>query len=130
MRFLLDTNAVIWLIQDSPRLGKIARQRLADADNQVAVSYFSILEMKLKAVAGKLRFHHGIIDDLAAMQVDFILPDRASVEHFRIYDSRNKDPFDNLLITVALQERYALLTCDDALLKLAIPGVKVIDSRT
>jgi len=38
MRLMLDTHVLLWWLQDSPRLGQMARSLIADPDHQLMVS--------------------------------------------------------------------------------------------
>lgn len=53
MRLLLDTNILIWWLQDNPKLSKLARSRIVEA-SEVFVSSASIWEAAIKASLGKL----------------------------------------------------------------------------
>src|SRR5690606_30758805 len=50
---LLDTNALLWILHDSPRLGSRARKALLDTP-RILVSEISLLEIAVKTSVGKL----------------------------------------------------------------------------
>lgn len=54
MNLLLDTNALIWLMDASPNLSRTAVQLLADPTNGLYLSMASIWEMGIKCGLGKL----------------------------------------------------------------------------
>lgn len=53
MRLLLDTHIYLWAVTDNPKLTKVARKIITEAD-EVFVSSASIWEASIKAGLGKL----------------------------------------------------------------------------
>lgn len=128
-RLLLDTHVVVWLFQDRSRIGREATALLADAGNEVAVSYFSVMEIVFKAGAGKTHYDDVIFDDLAKVNIAILMPDRKVLESYRIYKEQNRDPFDNLLITTAILKNHTLLTADRKILATRAVGLRVLDAH-
>lgn len=54
MRFLLDTHALLWWLNDDDRLGGHMRGLIADPENDVLVSVVSLWEITVKLRIGKL----------------------------------------------------------------------------
>ena len=111
MRLLLDTQVALWWLSASPRLSKSSRALMAASASIVSVA--SIWEVAIKHRIGKLpvspaRFRDEIRD--AGMTV---LP--VSDEHV-VADSPlpalHTDPFDRLLVAIAVAEQVPLLTAD------------------
>lgn len=117
---LLDTNALIWLVHDSPRLGDASRQ-LIDGAPRVHYSSVSVAEISIKNMLGRMPLPGG-----AAFPAIFSasglreLPLRS--EHastlLEFDELVRHDPFDRLLLAQAKHERFALLTSDSTLLGL------------
>ena len=63
MRLLLDTHALIWWLEDSPRLGRRAYEAITEPGNPVLVSAVTAWEIATKYRIGKL-------PDAAALAVD------------------------------------------------------------
>lgn len=117
---LLDTNVLIWLVHDSPRLGPVSRD-LIDDNRRVHYSSVSVTEISIKHMLGKMPLPGGarfpeifsksgltelpLRTDHAAALLDF----GTLVRH---------DPFDRMLLAQAKQERLTLLTSDSTLLAL------------
>ena len=116
MKLLLDTQVFIWLINDDVRLGKQATKLLYDPHNHLSLSYFSIFEMTIKASIGKIAFDPNVIDDLAKMDIELLLPNDTTLRKYKIFNMHNKDPFDNALMGVALDCRLVLITSDAKIL--------------
>ena len=54
MALLLDTNALLWYLQDSPSLSLVAKNAIDAAGLDVVVSTASIWEISIKIQTGKL----------------------------------------------------------------------------
>ena len=124
-RLLLDAQTLLWWDMGSPALGKNARRIIENAD-AVHVSAASEWELAIKAALGRLVLPRSILE--AVMDAGFE-PLAISFEHaqfVRNLRAIHKDPFDRLLVAVALVEGLALVTSDEVL---AQYPVNVIDSR-
>ena len=113
MKFLLDTHALIWALEDDARLGDALRDAITDPENQVLVSIVSLWEIAVKARIGKLR---GDVETIAraATNAGFTLLG-ISVPHLatlRALPAHHNDPFVHLLIAQAVTED-AVLVSDD-----------------
>jgi len=125
-RFLLDTHVFIWLINGEGGIGPNCLSAIIDPENEVYVSYFSLFEIIIKAQTGKASFSSAIIDRLQEVNVELLMPDTALLHHYRIFNERNKDPFDNVLLTTALYHDLTLLTNDHKML--AVQGVNMLEA--
>lgn len=54
MRYLLDTQILIWHLQGNPKLKPFLRAIIEASDNTILVSQFSLMEMSVKLKLGKL----------------------------------------------------------------------------
>ena len=108
---LLDTHALLWWLEDDPRLGAGARQTIAEAD--IAVSIVTFWEIAVKHGLGKL----AIAPEPVAHAVDrsgFAMLDLARHHCFALarLPLHHRDPFDRMLIAQAQSERMPVLTSD------------------
>lgn len=115
---LLDSQAALWLLDDSPRLGPDARNAISAAQG-VHVSAATVWELTIKAMLGKL----SVPDDLGSRMTDqglVLLSITAEhAEAIRDYPELTRhDPFDRLLVAQADRAGLTLLTADHVLLKL------------
>ncbi len=62
MRFLLDTQALIWYYEDKSKLGEAALEAIEDKDSERYISMASIWEMNIKSGLGKLNLSAPIPD--------------------------------------------------------------------
>jgi PIN domain nuclease of toxin-antitoxin system len=126
---LIDTQVLVWLFQDRTKIGVQALACLEAANQPVAVSYISIMEIVIKEAAnGKLHYDDKVFDDLALLDIEVITPSRPLLQYYHIFSPDNKDPFDNLLIATALEQGCDFMTTDHKILGARIPELGVIDA--
>jgi PIN domain nuclease of toxin-antitoxin system len=115
MRLLLDTHALLWLLNGSARLGGPARGSISDPRATVLVSVVSLWEIAIKVRLGKLPPQAANAPDAVA-QGDFMrLP--ITDAHLRTLGTLRAapdhgDPFDHLLIAQAIVETALFVTED------------------
>ena len=114
MRLLLDTHAVAWWFEDSPRLGAAARRAIEDPASIVLVSAVSVFEMATKYHLGKWPEIGTLLMDvpgyLDSQQFE-TLP--ISLHHAQVAGTLpipHRDPFDRLLIAQAQIEQAQLVS--------------------
>ena len=122
-RYLLDTNALLWLLWNDPRLGPIARAVIADLANRIFVSPVTIYEIAYKHARGRLE--KPVPEDLEKEVSDrdlFILDLTVSqAERAGRMDYSSKDPHDRMLVVQALTEELILVTADRDMLRHEVP---------
>jgi PIN domain nuclease of toxin-antitoxin system len=128
MRLLVDTQVFIWLINEDARLSSATLKALQDTSNEVFISYFSFFETTIKASIGKLNFDDSIMDDLPKMGVELIPPNNAALQKYAILNPDNKDPFDNILVSVAIAEKCTFVTSDPKILAISVRGLNLLDA--
>lgn len=57
------------------------------------------------------------------------MPTVEALRNYSIVSPNNKDPFDNMLITVARNEKCTFVTSDPKILGTSIPKLKLLDAR-
>jgi PIN domain nuclease of toxin-antitoxin system len=123
LRLMLDTHALVWALEGSPRLSRLARASIEDPGNDVLVSAVSAVEIAIKKALGRLR----VPDDLeeAVDEVGFIRRPIGFAEARRLESlpHHHRDPFDRLLVAHAIEEKAALVTRDR---KLAPYDVRIL----
>ena len=121
--YLLDTNALLWLLWNSSRLGRTARGVIDAEGNLVFVSPISIYEIVYLSRMGRLE--QPVPDNLEAEVADrrFIVLDLTAfhAEQAGGLLLDHKDPFDRILVAQALVEGLILVTSDAELLRYSVP---------
>jgi PIN domain nuclease of toxin-antitoxin system len=115
---LLDSQATLWVLDDSPRLGRDARQIIASAAT-VHVSAATVWELTIKAMLGKLSIPDKFVSRLAEQGLVLLSITAEHAESIREFPQlAQHDPFDRLLVAQASQSGLRLLTADRVLLGL------------
>jgi PIN domain nuclease of toxin-antitoxin system len=120
VNLLLDTNVLIWWLEESPRLGKQAREAITE-EPEVVVSAVSAVEIAAKAAIGKLRVPGDLVEQIAE-QAMVELP--MTVRHGLAVGQlplHHRDPFDRLLIAQARCEGLTIVTADRAFAAYDVP---------
>jgi PIN domain nuclease of toxin-antitoxin system len=122
---LLDTEALIWWDENSPRLGGNARAAIQNAPD-VFVSAASAWEIVIKEALGKLRTTRRpaavVVDGgFRALPITF-----EHAEAVRELPRHHGDPFDRLIIACAVAEDLRVVTSDE---RFWLYEVDLIDAR-
>ena len=113
MKIIIDTHIFLWAIANPAKLDKKHRQKIETPTNIIYVSSVSITELMIKSSIGKLAVNFDPID--IAKKSGFELLDYSAEDALALKELpfHHKDPFDRMLISQALNRKYALMT-DDA----------------
>jgi PIN domain nuclease of toxin-antitoxin system len=115
---LLDSQVVLWVLNDSPRLGAVARSTITQAEG-VYVSAATVWELTIKSMIGKL----SVPDELSSVLIEQgFVPLSVTAEHAeglrQFPELARHDPFDRLLVAQASRAGLRLVTADKVLLGL------------
>ena len=121
MKLLLDSHAILWWALNNQRLSLLARQAIANPDNQVFISTASLWEMSIKYNAGKLPEYTALgrnAESILEQHGFFVLP----IFYKQAFAAsqlpmHHHDPFDRILIATATMENMYLVSMDAALHK-------------
>ncbi|HLX48537.1 MAG TPA: type II toxin-antitoxin system VapC family toxin [Streptosporangiaceae bacterium] len=115
---LLDSQALLWLLDDNPRLGPRARQAITSAQG-VHVSAATVWELTIKTMLGKLSVPAGLPARLTTQGLELLSITAGHAEAIRDFPELTRhDPFDRLLVAQASHAGLRLLTADQVLLNL------------
>ncbi len=120
MKYLLDTNAWIWLFSDPGKIRKPVRDVL-NQEHRVGLSPLSIVEVAQKAAKGRLAFSlpldRWVRNAMPPSRV--VLQPLTAEIALRAYQwpaDFHGDPADRLIAATADVERLVLVTSDEKLL--------------
>ncbi|TCO34624.1 PIN domain nuclease of toxin-antitoxin system [Kribbella steppae] len=122
-RLLLDTQVLLWWLEDSPELSENLKDRI-DSELEVHVSAATVWELSIKTALGKLEIPDDLTElleqsGLSELPIRFQHAERAG----RL-PPVHRDPFDRMLIAQALTERLTLVTRDELIHKYDVPILK------
>jgi PIN domain nuclease of toxin-antitoxin system len=112
MILLLDTHAVIWALEDSPRLSRSARKAIENSENLILVSAVSAWEIAIKRRLGRLEAPgqlEATVETAGFLRRNITFADVEKLEELPLHHA---DPFDRMLIAQALVEGVPLVTAD------------------
>lgn len=118
MKYLLDTQVLLWAASDAAKLGKRARKLLGDPANELYFSAASIWELTIKAGLGRADFtvdprvlRRGLLDN-GYVELPVTSLHAVGVAGLPLL---HKDPVDRMLVSQAIAEGVTLLTSDEGL---------------
>jgi PIN domain nuclease of toxin-antitoxin system len=111
---LLDTHALLWALDNNPKLSARARAVVAEPANELLVSSVSAFEITTKFRIGKLPefavVARGFPEVLADLHHSLLPVGMAHAALAGALDHSHKDPFDRLLIAQALIEQVPIVS--------------------
>lgn len=112
MTLLLDTHALIWALENSPRLSAKAREAITDGNNTVLVSVVSAWEISIKRSLGRLDAPDDLEAALEAAGFTKRFVTFTDARRVGALPAHHRDPFDRMLIAQALEGGAPIVTCD------------------
>ena len=118
MKFLVDTQLLVWAAIGSAKLPQEAARLMGDGANDLHFSIASLWEITIKRGLGRkdfrvdpVRLRHGLLENGYA-ELTITAAHALGIEEL---PRLHKDPFDRLLLSQARTEGFTLLTTDAAL---------------
>jgi PIN domain nuclease of toxin-antitoxin system len=118
MRLLLDTHIFLWMLDDSPKLSRGAREIMTAPEAQCHVSAVSFWEIAIKAALRRNEFRVNVGRLVKAAEATGLKLLSFSPQHavrVAALPRHHTDPFDRALVAQAIVEPLTLLTSDAAL---------------
>ena len=127
MPLLLDTQAFLWWVDDSPRLSKRARVAIGEPAERCFFSVASCWEMAIKISLGRLKFpqplERFVAHHMAANGIEPIGISLPHVARVAALPFHHRDPFDRLIIAQAIEEGLSVVSSDRVFSKYGVPRV-------
>jgi len=124
MRYLIDTQVFIWLMEDSKKVSPGIRTLLQDPSINVFISIASIWEIVIKQAKGRLKTPKDIERTIHAVGFNVLPIEVSHVLGLKRLPDHHKDPFDRILIAQAKIEDLTLITSDQKIWKYKLKLVK------
>ena len=119
MKLLLDTHALIWWLNDNPKLSEVARAAIVEPTNDVFVSAATAWEMATKVRRGRLPEAVQVVADFhALLDAQEFEPLMVTTRHGLMaggITGDHRDPFDRMIAAQAISERMSVNTIDPAI---------------
>jgi PIN domain nuclease of toxin-antitoxin system len=117
IRYLLDTNALLWWLTDHDKLSKKARQLVSNPNHILHVSAATGWELATKVRIGKLEEARSLVQDLSARLarecINVIgIEMRAAVLAGSMVHA-HRDPFDRMIAAQATVENLSVISSDE-----------------
>lgn len=109
---LLDTHAMLWLLDDHPRLGPAARAAIMHPDTTVYVSAASPWEFQVKLWSRGRVVEHDLLDRLDALGLSTLPISAADGLTAGSLPLHHRDPFDRMLVAQCMEHDLTLMTVD------------------
>lgn len=120
MKFLLDTQVLVWMGSDSAKLSKRARQILNRA-SQLFFSPASIAELRIKSAKGKFKFETNFVETLTQVGIEELPFTSAHAQAVSRFPALlNHDPLDRMILAQAATEQISLISSDKKFLELKL----------
>ena len=116
MRYLLDTHTFLWWNMDDAQLSSLAKELIADGNNEIFLSAASAWEIAIKTARGRLTLPEDptrYVSNRLSLHGFQALP--VQIHHaVQVYKLplHHSDPFDRLLIAQSQIESMSLISAD------------------
>lgn len=117
MKLLLDTNALIWLLDEPHKLAQGVLRDLRNPDNALFASTASRWEIAIKKALGKLSIPAGFDDAVQEQRIAILPVTWAHARAVEVLPMIHRDPFDRLLVAQAIVEDAILVSSDPQLFR-------------
>jgi len=126
MKYLLDTHAIIWMIDNSPEMSSTMLKIINNSENSIGVSVASLWEIAIKMSIGKLKLSVAFdeaISEIRKGRFVFLQIEDEHLHKLTNLQTLHKDPFDRLLISTALAEGMTIITADENIQKYGVSWI-------
>jgi PIN domain nuclease of toxin-antitoxin system len=116
VNLLLDTHALLWLLNDDPQLVSNAKALIEDPANRKLVSIATCWEIAIKVGLKKLDLGESATTflprELSANKFELMGIELANATFIETLPPHHKDPFDGLLIAQSLLETMPIVSAE------------------
>ncbi len=117
MKYLIDTNTLLWSVSNNPKLSKKAKEIYLNPKNEIYLSLTSVWELSIKIALKKLNINlplkkfvdvHIVGNNIQILKIN--------LNHIYIVEKlpfHHRDPFDRLIIAQAIEENMPIIGIDE-----------------
>lgn len=117
MKYLLDTQVIIWFLSQDSRLGSKTRKLIVNNSEHSCVSYVTAWEITIKTSLGKIRMKRPLEEYIKQTTLSWLPIHLEHFENVLHLPHLHRDPFDRLLIAQSISEKLTLITGDKDILQ-------------
>ncbi|GAB4133588.1 MAG: type II toxin-antitoxin system VapC family toxin [Raineya sp.] len=133
MKYLLDTQIYIWILQDNHLIKKDIRIILENSNNTFFLSSETFRKIAIKYRIGKIKFGDKFEEVISKIPKNFgIKTIQLNVKHLELFaqlsQTVHKDPADLLIISQAIKNNLTLISADGNFPYYRKVGLKLIEA--
>jgi len=116
MRYLLDTQILLWAFGESDKLTETATQIIKNQENSLYVSKASFWEVAIKVNIGKLTLPFNLevlAQEAISNNIKVLEIEMSHISKYVDIPLHHRDPFDRLIISQAIVEELSVISSDD-----------------
>ena len=120
-RYLLDTHAIVWLLENSSKLDTEVREEISLCEGNFAYSDISMFEIAQLQALGKISLNRSIArieEELRELAIGVFVFDTEMLDRMRdlpvvtLNGDRHTDPFDRYIIATAIRSKCTVVSRD------------------
>lgn len=117
-KYLLDTHILLWMFDEVENIPQNIYEIIEDIENQCFVSIISLYEVAIKKNIGKLNTRNSITTltneiERVGLSLLPLTPKHLESYVFLKQVENHKDPFDRLLISIAISDNLNIISADE-----------------
>ena len=113
MKYLIDTQTLLWIATDDPKLSQEAKRIYLDSGNEIFLSMASIWELAIKSSLGKITFEKTLekfVDEqVKGNDIQILNIELLHVLRIEQLPFHHRDPFDRLLISQSIENNLPII---------------------
>jgi PIN domain nuclease of toxin-antitoxin system len=113
MHIIIDTHLFLWLLYEPKKVSKKHLKYLKDLDNTLYLSSISVAEIMIKKSLGNLDVEFDLFEVTQKMGLEMLDFDAKSALLLGILPFHHRDPFDRMIISQSLANKYKIITNDN-----------------
>jgi len=116
MRYLLDTHAFLWYLEDSPKLPSRVAELIDSSENEIYICSVSLWEIVIKMSLNKYRIDFSLDDLYNEIYTYALMVLGIKKDYLKVLSELpfiHKDPFDRLIISSAIAEGLTIISIDE-----------------
>jgi PIN domain nuclease of toxin-antitoxin system len=118
MRLLVDTQALLWFVDQDANLSPAARTAMIDPANELLLSAATIWEVAIKVGIGKLKlsgpYETFMSQAVALLRLNILPVEVRYAVLLTTLPRHHGDPFDRLMVAQAIVEKVPIISSDVA----------------